>query len=458
MTPVPTLASPSPDRVRSLLALDRAHVWHPYDAVLDPGPVRLVESAAGVRLRLGEDPTRPGEPREVVDGMASWWAAIHGYAHPVLDEAVRTQLGAMAHVMLGGLTHAPAVRLAERLVEVTPAGLEHVFLADTGSVAVEVALKLARQHQVGSGRPGRTRLLALRGGYHGDTAGAMSVCDPVGGMHALFAGSLPPQVFAPRPPARDAGEDAVDAWAEEVRALARTHADELAGIVAEPLLQGAGGMHAYAPACLRVLRDVADELDLVLVLDEIATGLGRTGTLFACEAAGVVPDVLCLGKALTGGYLSAAAVLCTTEVARRACATTGGGPGVLMHGPTFTGNPLAAAVALASLDLVGTGAWRDDVPRIAAGLAAGLAPLAGTPGVRDVRVVGAVGVVQLDRPVDVVAAADAAVAAGVWLRPFRDLVYTMPPYVTDDADVALVCAGVRAAVGASLAATPEEVR
>lgn len=445
-------ALPAHPGTTDLLALDRAHVWHPYDSPLAPSPVRVVESASGVRLRLTPDPDRPEQPREVVDAMASWWAAIHGYAHPALDAAVTDQLGAMAHVMLGGLTHAPAVRLAERLVAITPAGLEHVFLADSGSVSVEVALKLARQYQLGAGRPGRTRVLALRGGYHGDTLGAMSVCDPVGGMHHLFADVLPRQAFAPRPPARGAAPAELDAWTAEVRALATAHADELAAVVAEPLLQGAGGMHAYDPACLRVLRDVADELDLLLVLDEIATGLGRTGTLFACEAADVRPDVLCLGKALTGGYLSAAAMLCTRRVARTACDGVRG-PGVLVHGPTFTGNPLAAAVSLASLDLLADGTWADDVARVGAGLARGLAPLAALPGVVDVRTIGAVGVVQLDRPVDLRAATDAAVAAGVWLRPFRDLVYAMPPYVTDDADVALVGAGMGAAVRASLAAT-----
>jgi adenosylmethionine-8-amino-7-oxononanoate aminotransferase len=431
--------------VADLLAADRAHVWHPYASATRPGPVRLVERAYGARLVLADDPARPGEPREVVDGMASWWAAVHGYAHPALDAAVTDQLGAMAHVMFGGLTHAPAVRLAERLVELTPAGLEHVFLADSGSVAVEVALKLAVQHQRGSGRPRRTRMLALRGGYHGDTSGAMSVCDPVGGMHALFPGRLAPQVFAPRPPACGADPAAVTAWVDEVRALARDHSDDLAAIVAEPLLQGAGGMHAYPAACLVALREIADEHGLLLVLDEIATGFGRTGTLFACDAAGVRPDVLCVGKALTGGYLSAAAVLCTREVARTVSDGEGGG---LLHGPTFMGNPLSSAVALASLDLLADGTWADDVARIERGLATGLAPLRDLPGVRDVRTCGAVGVVQLDRPVDVPRATDAAVAAGAWLRPFRDLVYAMPPYVASDAEVATIVAGMTAAVTA----------
>jgi adenosylmethionine-8-amino-7-oxononanoate aminotransferase len=299
------------------------------------------------------------------------------------------------------------------------------------------------QHQRGVGRPERTRMLTVRGGYHGDTFGCMSVCDPVGGMHSMFSEVLPAQVFADRPPA--ALED-VPAWADGFRALAAAHAHELAGIIVEPLLQGAGGMHVYPAECLRVLREVADEHGLVLVLDEIATGFGRTGWLFAADAAGVTPDVMCVGKALTGGFLTLAAVLCTSEVARGLSASESG---VLMHGPTYMGNPLACAVALANLRLLETLDWRSNVERIHARLASGLAPLRDRAGVLDVRTIGAVGVVQLDHPVDVVAATDAAIAAGVWLRPFRDLVYTMPPYVCTDDDVAQICAGVRAAVRAT---------
>lgn len=431
---------------RALLAYDRAHVWHPYTSMTDPAPVRLVESASGVRLRLGG----PRGGREVVDAMSSWWSAVHGYAVPELDAALVDQAGRMAHVMFGGLTHAPAVRLAERLVEISPAGLEHVFLADSGSVSVEVALKMALQAQRGRGRPERSRMLTVRGGYHGDTAGCMAVCDPEGGMHSMFTGVLPQQVFADRPPAATATQAEVEAWAEGLRRLAAAHAHELGGLVVEPLLQGAGGMWTYPPACLRVLREVADEHDLVLVLDEIATGLGRTGTMFACEAARVVPDVLCLGKALTGGYLTLAAVLCTSRVARDLSASESG---VLMHGPTFMGNPLACAVALVSLELLESRGWASDVARVGAGLAAGLEPLRQAPGVVDVRLLGAVGAVQLDRPVDVPRATEAALEAGVWLRPFRDLVYVMPPYVTSPEDVSLVCEGVAAAVGAVVGAT-----
>ncbi len=417
----------------ALLAYDRAHVWHPYTSMTDPTPVRQVVGASGVRLRLADG-------TELVDAMSSWWAAIHGYAVPELDAALADQAGRMAHVMFGGLTHEAAIQLAARLVELAPPGLEHVFLADSGSVSVEVALKMVLQHQRGLGRPERTRMLTVRGGYHGDTFGCMSVCDPVGGMHSMFAGVLPQQVFADRPPAP--GED-VETWAAGFRALAEGHAHELAGIIVEPLLQGAGGMFTYDAACLRVMREVADEHGLVLVFDEIATGFGRTGTFFASEAAGVAPDVMCVGKALTGGYLSLAAVLCTGEVARGLSASESG---VLMHGPTYMGNPLACAVALASLELLETSGWVTRVERVGAGLAAGLEPLRGMPGVADVRTLGAVGVVQLDHPVDVVKATDAAVEEGVWLRPFRDLVYAMPPYVTDDADIVRICAAVERAV------------
>ncbi|MEV0703958.1 adenosylmethionine--8-amino-7-oxononanoate transaminase [Saccharopolyspora sp. NPDC050389] len=411
----------------ALLAFDREHLWHPYTSMTDPTPTHLVTGASGSRITLDG-------VGEVVDGMASWWSAIHGYRHPVLDEAVRRQLGQMSHVMFGGLTHEPAVELARRLIDLTPAGLDRVFLADSGSVSIEVAMKMALQHQRGAGRPERTRFLTVRGGYHGDTFDCMSVCDPDGGMHTMWSGVLPEQVFGERPPRLDGD---VDAWAAGFRALAAEHADRLAGLIVEPLLQGAGGMHPYPAECLTVFREVADEHGLVLIFDEIATGFGRTGTLFAADAAGVIPDVLCVGKALTGGYLSLAAALCTTEVARGLSASDSG---VLMHGPTFMGNPLACAVASASLDLLTTGDWAGDVRRINTGLQA----LHEIDAV-DVRILGAVGVVQLDHAVDVVKATEAALAQGVWLRPFRDLIYTMPPYVCTDDDVATICAGIAAA-------------
>jgi adenosylmethionine---8-amino-7-oxononanoate aminotransferase len=442
----------------ALLAYDREHLWHPYTSMTVPTPVRLVTGASGCELQLGDG-------SRVVDGMSSWWAAIHGYRHPVLDAALAAQAGEFAHVMFGGITHAPAIRLAERLVDITPDGLDHVFLADSGSVSVEVAIKMVLQHQRGIGRPERTRLLTVRGGYHGDTFGCMSVCDPVGGMHSMFTEVLPQHVFADQPPAlveevvsRRSRERPprpkalatvtrpdVDTWADHVRNLAESNARELAGIIVEPLLQGAGGMHAYPAECLRVLREVADEHGLVLVFDEIATGFGRTGTLFAADAAGVTPDVMCLGKALTGGYLTLAAVLCTGEIGRGLSASESG---VLMHGPTYMGNPLACAVALASIDLLLAGDWQDRVRHINHRLTTGLAPLRGVPGVADVRTIGAVGVVQLDHPVDVVAATDAAMAAGVWLRPFRDLIYTMPPYVISDGELDRLLGGIAEAVKA----------
>lgn len=417
-----------------LAEFDRTSLWHPYTSMTQPTPTYEVLSARGVRLRLADG-------REVVDAMSSWWCAIHGYAVPELDAAARGQLEAMAHVMFGGLTHAPAVELGRRLVALTPAGLERVFLADSGSVSVEVALKMVLQAQRGRGQIGRTRMLALRGGYHGDTAGAMSVCDPVGGMHAMFTDVLTPQVFAPRPPA---GLDAdIGEWTQQVSELVERHSDALAGIIAEPVLQGAGGMHIYPPACLRVLRELADTHGLLLVLDEIATGFGRTGPLFAADHAGVRPDLMCVGKALTGGYVSLAAVLVTDAVASAISASESG---VLMHGPTFMANPLACTVACASLDLLVTGDRHAQVKRVGAALAGGLDPLRTSPGVHDVRTIGAVGVVQLEHPVDIVAAQTVSLEQGVWLRPFRDLVYTMPPYVCSDEDLAQICSAITAVV------------
>jgi adenosylmethionine-8-amino-7-oxononanoate aminotransferase len=416
-----------------LLAADRAHVWHPYapmPAAVTPLPVVAAE---GVRLRLADG-------RELVDGMSSWWAAVHGYRHPVLDAAVRGQLGAMSHVMFGGLTHAPAVELARLLVELSPAGLEHVFLCDSGSVSVEVAIKMCLQYQRSRGRPGKHRLMTWRGGYHGDTFGAMSVCDPDGGMHALWRDVLPRQVFAGLPPATFEHD-----YVAELAELVERHAHELAAVIVEPVVQGAGGMRFHDPRYLHVLRELCLTHDVLLVFDEIATGFGRTGAFFAAEHAGVAPDVMCVGKALTGGYLSMAAALCSAEVAR---GISDGEAGALMHGPTFMGNPLAAAVSLASVRLLLERGWRAEVQAIEAALRTGLAPARMLPGVADVRVLGAIGVVQLDHPVDVAAATTAAVEQGVWLRPFRNLVYTMPPYVCGRDDLTAIVSGVRAAAAA----------
>jgi len=419
-----------------LLGLDRRHVWHPYSPMPPTAPALPVVSAKGVRLRLADG-------RELVDGMASWWCAVHGYRHPVLDRAVREQLDRMAHVMFGGLTHEPAIRLAARLVELSPVGLEHVFFADSGSVAVEVAIKMCLQHWRAQGQPERRRLLTARGGYHGDTFGAMAVCDPAGGMHSLFAGTLAEHVFVDRPPAGfDLGLD--DGYAAHLERMVDRHAHELAAVIIEPVVQGAGGMHFYSPMVLQHLRRLCDRHQVLLIFDEIATGFGRTGALFACHHAEVAPDVMCVGKALSGGYLPLAATLCSAPIAE---AISRGEGGALMHGPTFMANPLACAVALASTGLLADESWRDDVARIELGLTDGLAPARDLPGVQDVRVLGAIGVIQLDRPVDVVAATRAAVDRGVWLRPFRDLIYTMPPYVTGDDDLAQITAAVVAAAG-----------
>ncbi|MCG8922402.1 adenosylmethionine--8-amino-7-oxononanoate transaminase [Lentzea sp. CC55] len=390
----------------------------------------LVSEASGVRLTLADG-------RELVDGMSSWWAAIHGYRHPVLDAAVTEQLGRMSHVMFGGLTHEPAIRLSAKLVEITPEPLQHVFLADSGSVSVEVAIKMCLQYWRSRKRPEKRRLMTWRGGYHGDTFNPMSVCDPDGGMHSLWRGILPVQVFADAPPA-----EMDTAYVQHLADLVEQHADELAAIIVEPVVQGAGGMRFHDPRYLHVLRELAYTHDVLLVFDEIATGFGRTGELFAADHANVSPDVMCLGKSLTGGYLTMAATLCTSRVAD---GISKGEVPVLAHGPTFMGNPLASAVSLASIDLLLSQNWRREVARISAGLSEGLAPARALPGVRDVRVLGAIGVVQLNEPVDMARATQAAVDAGVWLRPFRDLVYTMPPFISTDEDVARIAAAVVAA-------------
>ncbi|MDI9897686.1 adenosylmethionine--8-amino-7-oxononanoate transaminase [Rhodococcus sp. IEGM 1381] len=403
--------------------IDSDHLWHPYSRFPASGTPLVVESASGVRLSLADG-------RQLIDGMSSWWAAVHGYRHPVLDAAAHDQLGRMSHVMFGGLTHAPAARLAELLVEITPAGLDKVFLADSGSVSVEVAVKMALQYWRGRGEHGRTRLLTWRGGYHGDTFAPMSVCDPDGGMHTLWTEVLAKQVFAPAPPAEfDAG------YVAEFERVLSEHASELAAIIVEPIVQGAGGMRFHDAQYLVELRRLADEYGVLLIFDEIATGFGRTGQLFAADHAGVAPDIMCVGKALTGGYLTLAATLCTTEVATT---VSGGEAGGLMHGPTFMGNPLACAIAVASVELLLSRDWRAEVAGLASGLAAGLAPARSLPGVADVRVLGGIGVIEMHSPVDMARATAAAVEAGVWLRPFGRLVYAMPPFICTDAEVAAI--------------------
>jgi adenosylmethionine-8-amino-7-oxononanoate aminotransferase len=375
--------------------------------------------------------------------MASWWCAIHGYNHPVLNRAAVAQLGDMAHVMFGGLTHAPAVGLIERLVRLTPAPLSHVFLCDSGSVAVEVAMKMALQYQQAAGRPERVRFLTVRSGYHGDTFDAMSVCDPVTGMHHLFGRVLPQQLFAPAP-APPFGAPCTDADIAELTALARGHRHEIAAVILEPIVQGAGGMRFYSADWLARLRTLCDELDLLLIADEIATGFGRSGRLFACEHAGISPDILCLGKALTGGYLTSAATLASADVA---ATISGGQPGAFMHGPTFMGNPLACAIANASIDLLLAGDWQADIARIAGRLRVGLAPCRGRPGVAEVRVLGAIGVVEMTTPVPMREVQRRFVERGVWVRPFGRLIYLMPPYIISDDELDALCGAVVEVVG-----------
>jgi adenosylmethionine-8-amino-7-oxononanoate aminotransferase len=421
-----------------LLAIDRASVWHPYAPMPPRSAPLLVESAAGVRLRLTDGV-------ELIDAMSSWWCAVHGYQVPELDAAAQVQLARMSHVMFGGLTHEPAIELAAALLERAPQPLRHVFFADSGSVAVEVALKLCLQFAVAHGERARTRVLALRGGYHGDTFGAMGVCDPVDGMHAVFAGVLAGNVFAPRPPAGVAAP-LDEEYAAELERLFAEHGGELAAAICEPVVQGAGGMWFYSPAYVRLLRELCDRHGVLLVLDEIATGFGRAGTYFACERAGIAPDVMCVGKALTGGYMTLAATLCSAEVA----AVVSEGPGgALMHGPTYMANPLACAIALASIALLDTSDWQANVARIEGVMSEALIPARALAGVRAVRTLGAIAVIEMTEPVEVDAATAAAVADRVWLRPFRNLIYAMPPYVTPDGDLERIAAAMIAAARAS---------
>jgi len=410
------------------LDFDRGHLWHPYSAMGGPAEVLSVQRAEGSRIQLADG-------QWLIDGMSSWWAAIHGYNHPRLNRAITKQLQDMAHVMFGGLTHQAAIELGKALLDLVPPGLDRVFYCDSGSVAVEVAMKMALQYRQARQEGQKTRFLTIQGGYHGDTWNAMSVCDPHTGMHALFQGSLPQQLFAPRPRCRHGAS-----WQREdlqpLRELAHRHRETLTAIILEPVVQGAGGMYFYHPRYLQGVRDICDELGLLLICDEIATGFGRSGRLFACEHAGVSPDILCLGKALTGGYLSLAATLCRGRIADTISTGT---PGILMHGPTFMANPLACAVALASIEELRARDWQREVRDIEAALRQGLEPARELPAVQDVRILGAIGVIETRDPVERRRITPVLLKHGVWLRPFGRLIYTMPPFIVRHKELDQIC-------------------
>ena len=404
--------------LQQAIQFDQQHIWHPYTSMTDPLPCYHVKSASGCEIELSS-----GEI--LVDGMSSWWAAIHGYNHPQLNAALHAQADKMSHVMFGGLTHQPAINMVERLIDLTPAPLDRVFIADSGSVSVEVAIKMALQYWFSIEQPKKNQLLTIRGGYHGDTFAAMSVCDPVNGMHHMFRHALCNQHFVERP-AVEFDDEWEPSSLSSIQQELEQHHTEIAAVIIEPVVQGAGGMRFYHPEYLTQLRELCNHYDVLLIADEIATGFGRTGQLFGCDHAGIVPDIMCVGKALTGGYMTLAATVTHAKVAE--AIGQGQGGDALMHGPTFMGNPLACAVANASLTIIQSGDWKTQVPRIECQLREELGPLKRHPSVADVRVLGAIGVVELNKPVDVARTQALFVELGVWIRPFGRLMYIMPPY------------------------------